>query len=174
MRRASVFCVPVLLACGLLTFTVDDDSTTTVPGAGVVGGLLSVLDFTGLDDFDITIEQEMADQGVEAGDLETVDLSVLALHAEPDLSFLSSLDVYVSGEGMDEILVASGDSFPAGAADVELTPTHADLTDIVVAGGMAFRVVASGRAPEEDTDLDVHVEVIITATAQGACSAAKD
>jgi hypothetical protein len=64
-----------LLGCGLLTVEVDQDADTTVPGAGVLGSLLGAIDLGGLDDFDVTIEQELADQGVDPGDLRSVTLS---------------------------------------------------------------------------------------------------
>jgi hypothetical protein len=162
-----------LLGCGALTFTVENDSTTTIAGAGLLGELLGALEFAGLDDFDVEIEREMADQGVAEGDLERVTLTDLELAADPDLSFIESIEVWVSGEGVDEVLVASGDSFPEGEPLVALQTTGANLRDVVVAGGMRFRVAASGMAPEDDTRLDIHVEIEVEATAQGACNAAQ-
>ena len=163
----------LLLGCGLLRFTVEEDATTTVEGGGVVGEVLGVLDLGGLDDLDVTIEQEMADQGVEPGDLEAVTVDVLTLAADPDLHFLTSIDVYARADGFDEVLVASGREFPAGEGKVELETTGVNLADAVVAGGMTFRVDAAGDPPAEDTDIDVHVEVTVEATAQGACNRAK-
>jgi len=159
----------VLLGCGLLTFTVEDNSTTTVEGS-LVGELLGVLDLEGLDDFDVTIEQEMADQGVEPGDLDSVTLTELTLDAD-DLSFVSSMVVLVSADGVAEVSVASAEDFSSSPVSFEMT--GANLADHVVAGGMRFRVEASGSAPAEDTDIDVHVEVRVEATTQGACNAAE-
>jgi hypothetical protein len=167
MRRIPLL---LLLGCGLLTFTVEDDTTTTVEGS-LVGELLGVLDLGGLDDFDITIEQEMADQGVEPGDLESVTLTELTLSA-PDLSFVSSMEVYVSADGVAEVLVASAEDFASSPVTFDMS--GANLADHVVAGGMLFRVDAAGGAPAEDTDIDVHVEVRVEATTQGACNAAKE
>lgn len=171
MRVHPALVVPlVLAACGLLTFTVEQESSTTVEGAGLLGEVLGALDFTGLNEFDVTIEQEMADQGVEPGDLESVTLTTLSLAAEPDLSFLISMDVYVGATGVDEVLVASAADFPEGQSTVELTPTGANLAAAVVAGDMKFRVEASGSAPVEDTEVDIFVEVEVTGTPQGACN----
>lgn len=169
--RARLLCLlpMVVLGCGLLQFTVERDSSSTVPGAGVLGTLLDALDFTGLDDFDVTIEQQLSDQGVNPGDLRSVTLTVLRLHAEPDLSFLAQMDVYVRGADGTEIVVANGSDFPEGQDTVELEVTGADMTDIVVAGGMSFRAEVRGSAPVDDTDVDIHVEVGVEATAQGAC-----
>ncbi len=168
-----IWLVPLLLGCGLLSFTVEENATTTVPGAGALGSLLGALDLGGFDDFDVTIEQKMADQGVSDGDLRSVVLTSLSLSSASDLSFLTSMQVYVSADGVDDVLVASVDAIPSGTTQVDLAATGADLTDAVVAGGMAFRVDASGDAPADDTDLDVHVVIAVEATAQGACNAAQ-
>lgn len=163
----------LVLGCGVLSFTVEDERSTTVEGAGVLGEILAALDFSGLNDFDVTIEQRMADQGVEPGDLESVLLTRLDLSASPDLSFLESLEVYVSAEGVDEVLVAHSEAFPEGQETVALELTDADLVDHVVAGDMRFRVEARGSAPVDDTEVKVLVEVDVQATSQGACNAAK-
>jgi hypothetical protein len=42
----------------------------------------------------------------------------------------------------------------------------------VAAGGITFRVDASGSAPVDDTDVDVYVKADIEATVQGACNSA--
>lgn len=169
MRRL----LPLVLVfgCGLFHFDVESSGSTTVAGAGVVGGLLDTLSLGTLDDLDLSISEEMADQGVEPGDLEEVVLTDLVLSADQSLGFISRLDVYVSGDGVAPVLVASGDQFDA--TTVALDTTGVDLTDIVVAGGMAFTVEASGNAPEDDVDIDVDVVVSVTATAQGACNYTK-
>lgn len=171
--RLAVAAVPLLLACGLLRFDVEESSETTVEGGGLVSQLLEALDFTGLDDFDVAIDQELADQGVAEGDLRSVVLTKLELVSEPDLSYISSMDVYVQANGIDPVLVASGESFPAGQSTVALDLTGEDLTDLVVAGGMSFTANVSGKPPSTDRKITVNVAVQVEATAQGACNAAK-
>lgn len=161
------------LGCGLLTFTVEQQAVTTVEGAGLLGEILEVLDLAGFDGLEVAIEQEMADQGVEPGDLREVVLAELSLSAEPDLAFLESIAIYVEADGVPEVLVAESRSFPAGQTRVSLETTGEDLTEHVVAGAMSFRVEAEGRAPEDDTDITVDLAVRIEATAKGACNAAR-
>lgn len=170
MRRA--LALVVLLGCGLLRFAAESSTVTTVQGAGLVGQLLATLDFTGLDDFDVTIADEMADQGVEPGDLQSVVVDEITLTAEPDLSFLESLEIYVSGPGVEEVLVASSTEFPEGQAEVSLEVTGTPITDAVVAGDISWRAEVTGSAPVDDVELEVFVSVTIEATAQGACRAA--
>lgn len=169
----AVFLPILVLGCGLLRFDVDSGGSTVVEGAGVLGELLGELDFTGLNDLDVTVEQEMADQGVEDGDLVSVRLTRLDLAGDHPLDFLSSLEVWVEADGVDAVRVAWIDRVPEGATELALTLDDVDLVDPVVAGAMRFRVDASGTAPPEDTRIDVDVGVRVEATTQGACNAAK-
>lgn len=174
MRCAPLSVLPLLLlGCGLLSFTVRESAVTTVEGAGPLGAVLQVLDLAGLDGFDVAIEQEMADQGVEPGDLRSVELTELVLSAEPDLSFIDEMTITVSAPGVPEVVVAEALSFPPGQSRVALTMTGEDIAEHVTAGEMSFRVDAQGRAPEDDTDVTVDVAVRVEATAQGACNASK-
>jgi hypothetical protein len=167
--------LPLLgLGCGLLSFTVRESGVTRVDGAGPLGTVLDVLDLAGLEGLDVSIEQEMADQGVEPGDLREVVLTELALSAEPDLAFLDSIEIWVEADGVEPVLVAEGIDFPEGQARVELVTTGENFADHVAATGMSFRVDASGRAPDDDTDVTVDVAVRVEATAQGACNASKN
>lgn len=170
--RLLIVAIPLLLACDLLSLTVEQEATTTIAGAGILGQLLGALDFSGFDDFDVTVEQELQDQGVSEGDLESVELTTLRLQAEPDLSFIQAMDVYVSAAGIDDVLVATGASFPEGQSTVDLALADVDLAAQVIAGDMRFRVEATGEAPVDDTDVVVRVEVLVRATPQGACAAA--
>lgn len=163
----------VLLACRLLTITIEHEDSAMVEGAGVLAPLLEAIEFTGLDDVDVEIVQELEDQGVEAGDLRRLVLTAFELSAEPDLSFIESMDVWVSAEGIDEVRVASGRSFPRGQAKVALSLDEVDLVEQVVAGGLRFRVAVEGSAPAQDTEVGVRVEVEATATPKGACRQAK-
>lgn len=173
--RLPVLVTPcLLLGCGLLTFTVQEDATTTVPGSGILGTILDTLNLGMLDDFDLTIEQEMEDQGVAPGDVSSIAVTALTLRADPDLSFLDHLEVRVSGEGVDPVVVATADAFPEGQPEVALALTGEEIQEAVVAGGLRFEVDAAGEAPADDTDVDVHVEVTVVATTQGACAAAQE
>jgi hypothetical protein len=174
MRSSPLWWLPLLgLGCGLLSFTVRESGVTRIDGAGPLGTVLEVLDLAGLEGMDVSIEQQMADQGVEPGDLRVVELTQLVLSAEPDLSFLDRIEIYVEADGVEEVLVAEGSSFPEGQNRVELTLTGENFADHVAATGMSFRVDAEGRAPEDDTDVTVDVAVLVEATPKGACNATR-
>ncbi len=172
MYQTRVFLVLplLLLGCGLLTFDVDSEASTHIDGAGALGTLLDVLSFSGLDDFNVDVQSAMQDQGVEDGDVSSVRITSFTLSGSPgDLSFLEDFAVYLSAPDVDEVLVASGDSFPEGHLVVELAVPDVDLTPYVVADESSFRVVANGSAPADDVDVTAAFNVEIVATAQGAC-----
>ena len=73
---------------------------------------------TVIDDFDVAIDQQLADQGADPADLVSVTVTRIHLHADPDLSFLTRLDVYDGAEGMDDVLVADGTEFPEGQPEI--------------------------------------------------------
>jgi hypothetical protein len=81
------------------------------------------------------------------------------------------MKIYVSADGIDEFEVASLGDVPSGQTTATLTLDDVDLADAVAAGGMRFRVDASGQPPADDTDLVAHVMAEVKATPQGACHA---
>lgn len=173
MRRPYTPLLLLLIGCGLLRFEVDHQAATEIPGGGLVGQLLDTLSFTGLNEFDTTIEDEIADQGVEPGDVRSVRLTLFRLSSDSDLSFIDSMEVFVAAPDVDELRVASGDDFPEGVTEVDLDLDDVDLADALAAGALSFRVEVDGAAPAEDTRIDVLLSAEIEATARGACRAAK-
>jgi hypothetical protein len=173
MRQSTILSVLplMLLGCGLLTFEVDSEATTHIDGAGALGVLLGALEFTGLDDFDIDVENAMQDQGVAEGDLNDVHLTTFTLTGSPgDLSFIDQFAVYMSAPDLDEVLIASSSDFPEGHMVVSLDLPDVDLTPYVVSDTSSFRIEADGSAPTDDTDIAAAFTVSITATAKGACN----
>lgn len=157
------------MGCAGIHFTVSQEGSTVVEGAGLLGELLGSLDFGGLDNFDVSVEQKLADQGVAPGDLTALNLTAIELRS-PDgrLDFIDSLQVQVGAEGLAPFLVASGADFSGAAGS--LTLEEVDLVDAIVAGGMYFQVDATGEPPAEDTTIQLMVAAEGWATAQGAAS----
>lgn len=172
MRRHWAW-VAGLAGCGLLRIEVEQDASTTVEGVGVLGSLLGEVDLGGLDDFELTVEESLADQGVEPGDLKSVTLTTFSLHGDPDLGFLRGLDVYVSADGVEPLLVATIGDVPDGTTDVDLELPEAELAPAIEASGLAFRVDAAGEPPADDTTITAHLVAEVVATPQGACNAAQ-
>jgi hypothetical protein len=164
--------VAALAGCGLLRLEVEQEASTTVQGAGLLGGLLRTLDLGALDDFDLTVEEALADQGVEPGDLRSVTLTAFVLRGDPDLGFLSGLEVSVSADGVAPVVVATTGDVPDGATEVALDLPAVDLADAITAGGLRFSIAASGDLPVDDTAITARVGAEVVATPQGACRAA--
>lgn len=167
-----------VLACQakLFKISVADESTSVVPGATLFTELLP--DELGFDEFldmDITESEELANQGVEPGDIKDVALVDFVLRAtspaDADLSFLSRLEVFVEAPGVPRALVASQREFPEGVKEVAFELETLDLTPYVVSESMTFTVEATGQLPSEDTTVVAAYEVEVGVTGQGCAKA---
>ncbi|MDP2313208.1 MAG: hypothetical protein Q8P41_09910 [Pseudomonadota bacterium] len=171
--------VPWLFLAGacvgeLLTVRVEQEGSTLIEGAGLVGTVLSSLELGGFDDLSVNIDQELQNQGVEPGDIASVYVVELRLSTPDgdDLSFLDTLDIYVSAPGLETARIAHLDAFPAGETTVQMELDGLDLTEFVVAESMTISTDATGTLPEDDTTIEVFMAIEVEATAQGACSQA--
>ena len=159
----------LLTGCAGFHFTVSQEGSTLVEGSGLLGELLGSLDFGGLDDFDVSVEQKLADQGVEPGDLTGLNLTAIEMRS-PDgsLDFIDTLQVKVGAKGIAPFLVAFGSDFSGSTGS--LTLEEVDLVESIVAGGVYFQVDATGEPPAEDTTIKLRVDAEGWASAQGAAS----
>lgn len=167
-----------VLACQakLFKISVADESNSVVPGETLFTELLP--DDLGFDDFldmDITESQELANQGVEDGDIKDVALVDFLLRAvdpaDADLSFLSRLEVFVEAPGVPRARIASQTEFPEGVREVAFELEAVDLTPYVVSESMTFTVDATGQLPPEDTTIVAAYEVEVGVTGQGCAKA---
>jgi hypothetical protein len=176
-RRNLIQLVPLaLLACSdPLSIKVEQTGSGEVEGAGAIGGLLGAFNLGGFDDLDVSIDQQLANQGVAKGDVSSVRLDQLTLSTPDgdDLSFISSIDVFIESPGVDKTRIAHLDDFPEGQKSVDLELDDVDLVDYVVADSLTISTEASGSAPENDTEIDAYIALDVEATAQGACNAAQ-
>jgi hypothetical protein len=181
MRRIALLTLCTLLlavaSCdGTLIFIeVDQQTTTTVERGTLLDDLVGDL---GLDDFldmDITTSSELQNQGVEPGDISSVELTLFELEVLApdggDLSFLSSVELYVEAPDLPEIRVASATDLPEGQPTVVFDLDRVDLTDYVVSRSMTLSTDISGHRPEEDTEVRAHFVLDVGVTTQGACNA---
>jgi hypothetical protein len=133
----------------------------------------AALEALGLDDWlDGFDDQMLADRGIDEGDVSEITIVGLTIevvdsHDESgvDLTFLDSLELWVSADGVREQKLAGATRFLAGVTSVELVSDPVDLAPFALASGMSIRTVADGWPPEIDTTLraTVHVEVGLTA-----------
>ncbi len=174
MRHALPLLLALACTAGLIVIRVDQEASTVVEGSGVIGGLLTTLELGGLDDLSLSVEQELANQGVEPGDITEARLVELTLSTPDgeDLSFLTSVSFTISSPDLETVRIAHADELPPGQASVTLTLDDVDLTPYLVADSMSIGTDAEGQLPEDDTTIDAFIALDVTATAQGACNAA--
>jgi len=164
------------LACGggLFTITVREDSTVVVERGTILENLVSDLGFPSFVDLDLTETEELANQGVEPGDIKEVFLVDFVLEAVSppgaDLAFLDTLDVLVSAPGFPEVVIAHQDDFPEGVAAVALDLEPVDLTPYVVSQSMSITTDVRGHRPEVDTEVEARFAVKVRVTGKGACN----
>lgn len=172
---------PLLLVAGwigcqgkLLSITVSDSSVTTVAQGSIIEDLVSNLGFDSFVSMDVTDATELQNQGVQPGDIKEVFLTDFRLTATSpagsDLSFIHSMEVYVSAPDLEEVRVAHAESFPAGQAEVLFDLDEVDLTDYVVSQSMTISTEVDAQHPSEDTEVRADFTLDVGVTGQGACN----
>jgi len=168
----------LLTGCAsLLTVKIDGSATTLVEKGTLVEVLVGDLGFEELVRMDLTDEGELANQGVEPGDLVSVELiefELEALSGSPDLAFIDRLGVTIEAPELPEVEIASQDEFPAGEALVEMELTGAELVDYAVSQALTLRTEVEAERPDQDTEVEARYVFRVQATLRGARNAAKD
>ena len=127
-----------LMGCAsLLSFTVEESAEASVEGAGLLETqVLDGLGFEGFTELDLSESQQLADQGIEPGDIVEISLSVLSLRVlspdDGDLSFLSSMELWIEAPG--ESRAGGVDGGAGGRTGELLFEWRPDLTPRIVAG----------------------------------------
>jgi hypothetical protein len=178
MNRPLLYAMAVAtsLSCAgsLLFIAVPGEATTTVPASTPLEILISDIGFGEFVELDITDAQELDNQGVQPGDISLVELKFFELEAtapaDADLSFITQLDVFVESPGLDRLLIATQDDFPAGMALVDMNIEDVDLTDYIVSENMTITTDVSGSRPSRQTEVTARYSLRVGVTAQGACN----
>lgn len=160
-----------LLACGLTTITINESAQTEVPKATLAEVILGDMGFGDFVSMDLTQSSELANQGVEPGDVEDVRLTYMELEAMSpdgsDLSFLDEMRIFVEGPDLEPQELAWADDFPEGESVVGFTLTDVDMTPYVVSQSMTFDIEVTASRPEEDTLVEARFGVDVRVTGQG-------
>lgn len=179
LRRAAACLLAALLAAAcvgeLLTVVVEESGSTVVKGAGVLGGVLGALEIGGLDDLSVSVNQELANQGVAPGDIASASLTdfVLSTPDGEDLAFLASVTFRIASPGLDAVVIAHAVHFPAGEPVVPLTIEPVDLMPYMVAEAVTITTEVTGELPVDDTTIVADLTLTFEATVQGACNQAE-
>lgn len=163
------------IGCGaidsLLTIEISETSQVMVEQGTVLESLLGDLGFGDFVSMDLTQSQELANQGVEPGDIERVTLTVLELEAiepsEADLSFFESMIFYASSPDVEQVKIASAPGFPEGEGLVSFDLEDVNLTPYVVSESMTLTTEVTAKRPDQDTLVEARFTVEVQATVQG-------
>lgn len=155
--------------CSLVEIPVSGESTTTVEKGTLLEGLVGDLGFGDFLDMNVMASSELANQGVQPGDVKEVRLNHLEIEAVSggDLSFLERIDVSVSAPDVADAALASASGFTAGQTLAEFTIQDLDLTPYVISERMSLVTDVTGHRPEQDTDVTARFELGVRVTGQG-------
>ena len=184
MHRFLTVCFAgLILGCGdkgLFHVEIAESSEATVEGTGILGTaveLVGGLGFEGFTQMNIVNAQELQNQGVSPGDIESAEIIELKLSvlspSDGDLSFLDSMDILVSAPGLDTVLVATQDTFESGEQTIYFELEGINLVDYVISESLTIETDVLGTAPEEDTTIEASFVLDVGVTAQGACNATR-
>lgn len=175
MKRSIFFCACLALAtCDSLdNFDVEQKSRASIPGQTPLEMLLGSVSFTGFDNFDITQNAELKNQGVTKNQIDSVRLSRVTLTVvDPasgqDFMFISSLSFFVEAPGLPRVRIATGGPFPAGANMVELNVDDVELAPYATAASMNITTESSGQKPQQDTTVEATIGLDVDANLGGA------
>lgn len=175
MTRSLMTLLPLvaLTACdgNLFTIHIEDEATTTVEKGTVLEDLVGDFGFGDFVSMDLTESAALQNQGVGPGDIQDVRLEYMQLEATApsgaDLSFFTSMDIYVEAPDLPRLLIASASDFPEGQSTIDMTIEDADLTDYATSQSMTFDVDVNARRPSQDTDVTSRFSVAVGVTGQG-------
>ena len=177
LRSVRLVALGTLLACAQATsFSTTVEAETVIEGGTLLEQLAGDMGFDSFLAFDVTANEQFANQGVERHQIDSVRLTALRLNASAgDFTFLDRLEFFVEAEGQERVRIAHGGPFPDGAADIELEIDDVDLAPYAAADTMDLKTVVQGRRPDQDTTITAGVDFLIDVNVSGAiCGAVED
>ncbi len=87
---------------------------------------------------------------------------------DADLSFLSSVEIWVESPGLEPVLIAEAVEFPKGTKVVSFDVMDVDLTDFVVSESMTLTTEIEANSPKDDTRIRASYLLDVGVTVQGA------
>lgn len=160
------------LSCGtsckkidpLFTFNVSNQDTLTVPATGPLPFPVSLVTSNNTTSF----SQGFASNNTDANNIKDVYLKNLQLAitnpAGQNFNFLESINIYISTDSSNEILLASLDSIPQNVTTITLTPTQAELNTYVKASSYNLRTqVTTGQSVSQSITIVAYSQFQVTA-----------
>lgn len=156
---------------GLDTFELTERSRTIVPAGTLIDQLVGDLGFGDFLALDLTENRELANQGVERHEIDSVMIGAIDLEiAGPegaDFTFLDDIEFYVQAEDLPRVRIARGGPFPQGADSVSLDIDAVELAPYAAASSMDITTEARGRPPRSETTIDAVVTLLVDVNVDG-------
>jgi hypothetical protein len=104
--------------------------------------------------------------------IEEITLTTLSLTitspSNADFSFLQSIDVYISANGLDEVKIASKENVPTDVTVLNLDVTGIDLKEYIKADKFSLRLnTVTDELLTSDHHIDIHSEFFVDAKILG-------
>jgi hypothetical protein len=151
----SLFIVSCSIVDQLLTFTISNQTTFTIPSGIPVGTPLNAT----TPDITTNSSSEFENNNTKANLVKDVRLKELTLTiTDPSgktFSFLKSIRLFISTDANDEIELASQDNVNSTASTLVLTPTNAKLDKYIKASSFTLRTEA---VTKESTTQDITIK----------------
>jgi hypothetical protein len=165
---ALVFVALICFQCkevdDLLTFTISDQVTITVPSSSPLGLPVELA----TPDVTTNSSQKFANNNTEASLVKDIKLQELKLTIQSPsgktFDFLKSIQIYISTNSNDEILLAGLDNIPANVSTITLTPTQQKLDAYAKASSYKLRTsIVTKETLTSNVDLRTDLKFKVTA-----------
>lgn len=169
MKRAAIalICI-VLFQCkevdDLLTFTISDQVVITVPSNSPFNLPVEIA----TPDVTTNSSQKFANNNTEASLVKDVKLQELTMAIQSPsgktFSFLKSIQIYISTNSSNEILLAGLDNIPANVSTITLTPTQEKLDTYAKASSYKLRTsIVTRETLTQSVELKTDLKFKVTA-----------
>lgn len=172
-KYLTVFILAVsVLGCSkldeLTKFNMDYDTQVTIPSSTGISLPFDVL----TPDTETNSESTFESNDTRKDLIEEIKLTALQLDitspGDADFSFLESIEVYISAEGLDEIKIASKVEVPETGSTLDLEVSDTDLKEYIKKDSYSLRLnTVTDEAMSQDHEIDVKSTFFVDAKILG-------
>ena len=174
MRKyLSIFILTVLVSScdkldNLTKFNIDYDTQVTIPSSAGINLPFDVL----TPDVETNSESRFESNDTRKDLIEEIKLTKLQLvitsPSGADFSFLESIEVFISADGLDELKIASKVEVPQDVTTLDLEVSDADLKEFIKKDSYSLRLNSvTDEAISQDYELDVKSTFFVDAKILG-------
>ncbi len=149
-------------------FKMQFDATEVIPSATGINLPLNIL----TPDIQTNSESTFEINNTRKDLIEEISLTTLSLSltspSNADFSFLQSINVYISADGLNEVKIAWKDNVPADLTVLNLDLTGVDLKEYIKADKFSLRLnTVTDELLTSDHTIDIHSEFFVDAKILG-------